>query len=159
MSASGLKTDVSDSTVTRYRPTVLIADENMVGSVGKQRAEWERQRNNAEGKRSTATVQGWTKPDGSLWLPNELIKLNAPQLGINGEERLIVDCNYKLDGSGTITVLTLMHREAFDEPPEPIDAQSGSAGSKTGKSKTKKSGSSSGGVADEGIYTNQGQQG
>lgn len=146
MSASGLKTTISDKTVTRYRPTVLIADENMVGSVGKQRAEWERQRNNAEGKRTTAKVQGWTKADGTLWLPNELIKLNAPQLGINGEERLIVDCTYTLDESGTVTLLTLVHRDAFDEPPEALESPQGSK-SKQGKGKK-----ADGGVSDENIY-------
>ncbi|HEA3248429.1 phage tail protein [Pasteurella multocida] len=118
MSASGLKVEVKDSEITRYRPMLIISDDNMTGSTGYQRANWEMQRNNAEGKRSTVTVQGWQKPDGSLWLPNELVTLDAPQLGINKEERLIVDCRYSLDDSGTKTQLTLMHREAFNEPPE-----------------------------------------
>lgn len=146
MSASGLKTTVFDKEITRYRPTVLIADENMVGNVGKQRAEWERQRNNAEGKRATAKVQGWTKPNGSLWLPNELIRLNAPQLGINGEERLIVDCTYTLDENGTVTLLTLVHRDAFDEPPEALEE------TKSGKRTTNQGKTSNSGVSDENIY-------
>lgn len=143
MSASGLKVEVSDPTINRYRPTVLIADENMTGNVGKQRAEWERQRNNAEGQRSTATVQGWTKPDGSLWLPNQIVLLNAPQLGLENAERLIVECAYSLDDSGTKTVLTLVHRDAFDEPPEPLNVdkdgkQTKGKGKKAKKAKGKK---------------------
>ncbi|HDX1124359.1 phage tail protein [Pasteurella canis] len=118
MSASGLKVEVKDSEISRYRPMLIIADDNMTGSTGYQRANWEMQRNNAEGKRSTVTVQGWQKPDGTLWLPNELVVLDAPQLGIHKEERLIVDCRYSLDDSGTKTQLTLMHREAFNEPAE-----------------------------------------
>lgn len=130
MSASGLKVEVKDSEITRYRPMLIIADDNMTGSTGYQRAMWEMQRNNAEGKRSTVTVQGWQKPDGTLWLPNELVTLDAPQLGINKEERLIVDCRYSLDDSGTKTQLTLMHREAFNEPPEQLKNKSAKKSSK-----------------------------
>ncbi|MGR6980803.1 phage baseplate assembly protein [Testudinibacter sp. P27/CKL/0425] len=120
MSASGLKVEVKDNEITRYRPVVIIADDNMIGSTGYQRAMWEMSRNNAEAKRSTAIVQGWFKPDGTLWLPNELIVLDAPALGVNKEERLIVDCRYTLDESGTRTEMSLMHRDAFDEPPEAL---------------------------------------
>ncbi|HHW7449306.1 phage tail protein [Pasteurella multocida subsp. multocida] len=124
MSASGLKVEVKDSEITRYRPMLIISDDNMTGTTGYQRANWEMQRNNAEGKRSTVTVQGWQKPDGSLWLPNELVVLDAPQLGIEKKELLIVDCRYSLDDSGTKTQLTLMHREAFNEPPERLKNKS-----------------------------------
>lgn len=152
MSASGLKVDVADPAINRYRPTVLIADENMTGNVGKQRAEWERQRNNAEGQRSTATVQGWTKPDGSLWLPNQIVRLNAPQLGLDGAERLIVECAYTLDENGTKTVLTLVHRDAFDEPPEPLNLDKD--GKKT-KSKGKKAKKAKGDTSEFDKFTNQ----
>ncbi|WP_044469804.1 phage baseplate assembly protein [Mannheimia massilioguelmaensis] len=132
MSASGLKIEVNDEGVSRYRPLVIIADDNMTGSTGYQRAQWEKKRNNAEAKKSTATVQGWTRADGSLWLPNELVLLTAAEFGIQGEERLIVDVEFALDDQGgTITNLTLMHRDAFDEPPEPLDDN--------GKKKSKKS--------------------
>ncbi|HDR1022158.1 TPA: phage tail protein [Pasteurella multocida] len=130
MSASGLKVEVKDEEITRYRPTLLIADDNMTGKTGYQRANWEMQRNNAEGKRSTVTVQGWQKPDGTLWLPNELVILDAPQVGINKEERLIVDCRYSLNEKGTKTHITLMHREAFNEPPEQLKNRSAKKSSK-----------------------------
>lgn len=135
MSASGLKVEVHDSEVTRYRPIVIIADDNMTGATGYQRAMWEMTRNNAEAKRTTAVVQGWFKPDGTLWLPNELVMIDAPALGINKEERLIVDCRYTLDENGTRTEMTLMHRHAFDEPPETLKDKSSS------KKKAKKSSS------------------
>ena len=117
MSASGLKVEVQDSEINRYRPVVIIADDNMTGTTGYQRAMWEMSRNNAEAKRSTAIVQGWFKADGTLWQPNELITLNAAHLGADKEERLIVDCRYTLDENGTRTEMSLMHRDAFDEPP------------------------------------------
>lgn len=144
MSASGLKVEVTDSEIKRYRPTIIIADDNMTGASGYQRADWERKRRAAEGKKETAKVRGWFKPDGSLWLPNEIVVLDAPLFGINKVERLVVDCTYTLDESGMLTVMTLMHRDAFDEPADEtlddVDDASGSKSTKKGKSTGKKKG-------------------
>lgn len=137
MSASGLKAEVTDTEITRYRPMLLIADDNMTGSTGYARAMWEKQRNNAEGKRSNVVVQGWQKEDGTLWLPNELVTLHAPQLGINKEERLIVDCRYVLDDGGAKTHITLMHRDAFSEPPEALSGKKSKTAKKSDKDKVK----------------------
>ena len=140
MSASGLKIEVNDQQVSRYRPMVIIADDNLTGTSGYQRAMWEMKRNNAEAKKATAKVQGWQRDDGSLWLPNELVLLDAPDLGIQGEERLIVDVEFSLDDQGgTVTTLTLMHRDAFDEPPEPLDESGGKKSKSKSKKKAKKS--------------------
>ncbi|MCW9698207.1 MULTISPECIES: phage baseplate assembly protein [Pasteurellaceae] len=139
MSASGLKVEVADSTVTRYRPMVIIADDNMTGTSGYQRADWERKRRNAEGSKATAQVRGWFKPDGTLWQPNDLIVLDAPLFGINKVERLIIDCTYTLDDGGMLTVMTLMHRDAFDEPAdETLDDVDSTSGKKSQKSSKKK---------------------
>lgn len=135
MNASGLKVEVADGEINRYRPMVIIADDNMTGSSGYQRGVWEMKRNNAEAKRATATVQGWQKPDGSLWLPNELVVIDAPQLGLNKEVRLIVEVNFTLDENGTMTQLTLMHRDAFDEPAQDLKSKKGKKGSKGKKGK------------------------
>lgn len=121
MSASGLKVEVIDPDITRYRPMVIIADDNMTGTSGYQRAMWELKRNKAEAQKSTATVQGWQKPDGSLWLPNEIVWLTAPELGFERQARLIVEVVFTLDENGTCSQLTLMHRDAFDEPEESLD--------------------------------------
>lgn len=121
MSASGLKVEVIDPDITRYRPMVIIADDNMTGTSGYQRAMWELKRNKAEAQKSTATVQGWQKPDGSLWLPNEIVWLTAPELGFERQARLIVKVVFTLDENGTRSQLTLMHRDAFDEPEESLD--------------------------------------
>ena len=66
-------------------------------------------------------MQGWQKPDGSLWLPNEIVWLTAPELGFERQARLIVEVVFTLDENGTRSQLTLMHRDAFDEPEESLD--------------------------------------
>ncbi|MFZ7107914.1 phage baseplate assembly protein [Avibacterium avium] len=137
MSASGLKVEVNDNEITRYRPVVIIADDNMTGSTGYQRAMWELKRNKAEAKKETVTVQGWQKPDGSLWLPNEVVALTAIEFGLEHVERLIVEANFTLDENGTRTVLTLMHRDAFDEPAQELSKvqKKGKSAKKAKKSK------------------------
>lgn len=136
MSASGLKVEVKDQEINRYRPMVIIADDNMTGTSGYQRAMWELKRNKAEAQKSTATVQGWQKPDGSLWLPNEIVWLTAPELGFKRQARLIVEVVFTLDENGTRSQLTLMHRDAFDEPEESLDkVQKGKKSKKSKKSK------------------------
>ena len=136
MSASGLKVEVKDQEINRYRPMVIIADDNMTGTSGYQRAMWELKRNKAEAQKSTATVQGWQKPDGSLWLPNEIVWLTAPELGFERQARLIVEVVFTLDENGTRSQLTLMHRDAFDEPEESLDkVQKGKKSKKSKKSK------------------------
>lgn len=139
MSASGLKVEVIDPDITRYRPMVIIADDNMTGTSGYQRAMWELKRNKAEAQKSTATVQGWQKPDGSLWLPNEIVWLTAPELGFERQARLIVEVVFTLDENGTRSQLTLMHRDAFDEPEESLDkVQKGKSADKKKAKKSKK---------------------
>lgn len=137
MSASGLKVEVIDSDITRYRPMVIIADDNMTGTSGYQRAMWEFKRNKAEAQKATVTVQGWQKPDGSLWLPNEIIWLTALELGFERQERLIVEVNFTLDDNGTRTQLTLMHRNAFDEPAVSLDDVQKSKDKKKAKKSSK----------------------
>lgn len=139
MSASGLKVEVKDQAINRYRPMVIIADDNMTGTSGYQRAMWELKRNKAEAQKATVTVQGWQKPDGSLWLPNEIVWLTAPELGFERETRLIVEVNFTLDENGTRTQLTLMHRDAFDEPAEPLDEVQKGKSKSADKKKAKKS--------------------
>lgn len=142
MSASGLKVEVTDNEIRRYRPTIIIADDNMTGASGYQRADWERKRRAAEGTKETAKVRGWFKPDGSLWLPNEIVVLDAPLFGINKVERLVVDCTYTLDEGGMLTMMTLMHRDAFDDPADEtlddVNDASGKKNTKKGKSTSKK---------------------
>ncbi|EMM7986892.1 TPA: phage baseplate assembly protein [Morganella morganii] len=112
--------DARDPEITRYRPTMFIADDNMTKAKGTARAAWEQKRAMAHGIRATAGVRGWLKPDGQVWKKNEQVVLQAPQAGFPDETLLIVSVNYLLDSdSGTITRLELMPREGFTEPADP----------------------------------------
>lgn len=105
----------------RYRPLIVIAEDNAtIGSL-KKRITWERNVRYGRSTSLTITVAAW-KHNDQLWQANKMVKLESPLLKANSE-LLISNVNYTLDASGTLTVLTLKGRSAFDvlELPEASD--------------------------------------
>ncbi|WP_340617237.1 phage baseplate assembly protein [Xenorhabdus entomophaga] len=112
--------DARDPAITRYRPTIFLADDNMTKAKGTARAAWEQKRAMAHATTATVGIRGWFKPNGQLWQPNEMVQLQAPQAGFPNDPLLIVAVNYLLDNdNGTITRLELMPRDGFTEPADP----------------------------------------
>lgn len=111
-----IKADISDPIITRYRPTIIVADDNMQGDTGTKRAVWERNRNHAESTKITCLVQGWFKDDGKLWQVNEVVRIVATSLNLS-TDLLITECTYTLDENGALTQLVLMHRDAMTAEP------------------------------------------
>ena len=96
----------------RYRPLVLLAeDQGHIASLT-QRAEWESNVRMGRANRATITVQGWAHADG-LWKPNNLVRLRSPMLYADLDV-LIAQVTYRLDGGGTTTELELCRPEAFN---------------------------------------------
>lgn len=101
-----------DAVIDRYRPLVVLAeDQGHIASL-QQRAEWEKNVRVGRGNRATITVQGWKHTDG-LWKPNSLVRLRSPMLYAD-LDLLIAQVTYKLDSGGTTTDLELCRPEAFD---------------------------------------------
>jgi prophage tail gpP-like protein len=107
------KASSKDEAIKRYRPLIVIAEHHAKGPKLSQRAEWERNVRRGRGTRSTIKVQGWTKPDGTLWKPNELASVLSPTLYIE-QDLLIAKCVYTLAENGTFTEMQLVHPAAFD---------------------------------------------
>ncbi|KER01186.1 contractile injection system protein, VgrG/Pvc8 family [Photorhabdus temperata subsp. temperata] len=118
--STAINIDVRDAEITRYRPTIILADDNLTTAKGNARGSWEQKRALAHGMTATVGVTGWFKPNGQLWQPNERVTLNAHQAGLNEKALLIVSVNYTLDNdAGTVTKLELMPRDGFNEPAQP----------------------------------------
>ena len=101
----------------RYRPLVLLAeDQGHIASLT-QRAEWERNVRIGRANRATVTVQGWSYMDAAtatLWKPNTLVRLRSPRLYAD-LDLLVASVTYRLDaGNGTTCDLELCRPEAFD---------------------------------------------
>ncbi|NKB37850.1 MAG: hypothetical protein GKR93_11890 [Gammaproteobacteria bacterium] len=103
--------EVSDSDI-RYRPLVLLAEDNATPETMKKRVTWERNVRYGRSTRVTLTVQGW-KADGVIWQPNSLVKTKSPSIGVD-TELLIVGVNYILDSEGERTQMVLTGAGAFD---------------------------------------------
>lgn len=107
------KATARDAEIGRYRPLVVIAEEQQGAQVSlKRRAEWEKNVRAGRGSRADVTVQGWSHADG-LWLPNHRVRVDAPAIRAQAE-LIIVACTYVLDASGSRTELSLADPRAFD---------------------------------------------
>ena len=109
---------IKDAGVTRYRPLILLAEEQVNTKVAQKRGQWEMNSRLGRSQVVTMTVQGW-QVNNVFWSPNQLVRVKDPVLGVEAE-LLIASVQYLLDGSsGTTCRLELMPIEAFS--PEPPD--------------------------------------
>lgn len=106
-----------DANIKRYRPLVIVAEEQGHSDKLADRAKWEAAVRFGRGSRATITVQGWNHADG-LWQPNRLVRVRDQYLGID-MDMLIVTATFLLDQDGTRTELALCHPAAFDLLPVP----------------------------------------
>ena len=110
--ASGPSGTADDTYIDRYRPIVILAeDQGHVATLG-QRAAWEKHVRIGRSGRATITVQGW-KNDVGLWTKNTIVRLRSPKLYAD-LDLLIVSVTYHLGESGTTAELEVCRPEAFD---------------------------------------------
>jgi prophage tail gpP-like protein len=104
---------VEDTAITRYRPLIIIAEDQGSNATLRQRAEWERNVRAGRGTRATVTVQDW-EVGGQLWLPNTVTHLSSPKLYADMDV-LIASVNFSQDDeTGTTAAMQLALPSAFD---------------------------------------------
>jgi len=118
-----LKRTETDARVRRYRPTVIMAENEDTGAELQDRMTWERNRRAGEAREVTYVVQGWRDRSGDLWEPNTLIDVDDDWFRIH-ERLLIVGVTYSQTVTeGSTTSLVLSRKEAYDlidmPPPKP----------------------------------------
>lgn len=114
---SQAKATATDPAITRYRPLIVMAEDQGASGTIRDRALWEAAVRAGKGSRATITVQGWHHAAG-LWQPNRLVHVHSPWLGLD-REMLIVGVAFVLDGSGSRTELELTLPDAFKLVPLP----------------------------------------
>jgi len=121
----GPSATATDSTVKRYRPLVLIAENPCDTSELKKRAIWEAAVRRGRSNRIGITVQGWTYP-GGIWRPNMLVPVKSSALKTD-RDKLIVSVNFSRDERGTLTFLELCDPEGLTpiEIPEEAEDEGG----------------------------------
>jgi prophage tail gpP-like protein len=114
--ASGPAGTALDPIVQRYRPLIVVAEDQADIGTCKSRAQWEANVRAGRGRRATFRVQGWAHKDG-LWKPNELVSVRDPFLGI-ATEMLIVTVRQTI-ATGSTTEIDVVRPEAFKLVPLP----------------------------------------
>lgn len=108
-----------DEGVTRYRPLVVVAEDNGDPAVLNTRAIWERNVRYGRATRIEVAVAGWYAGK-TLWAPNRLVRYEDSFMGV-ADDLLIASVRLSLDDQeGFMSALSLTRREAFDVEPLPI---------------------------------------
>lgn len=116
---SNIKATVKDPAVRRYRPLVLVSENQGDGVSLRDRAQWEATVRAARATNISVTVQGWSHA-GGLWEPNTLVKVQDRLMRLDdGVELLVRAVAFKLDDkTGTTTELSLTRPDAFKLLPQ-----------------------------------------
>lgn len=110
-----VKGEARDAGVARYRPMLVIGEEQSDQDSLKKRAEWEAVTRAARAQTVTAQLPGWfAVAGGAVWEPGARAELVSETLGLSGD-RLIERVSLTRDSEGTRTTLTLVPPEAWTQ--------------------------------------------
>jgi prophage tail gpP-like protein len=103
-----------DQTVLRFRPLIILGDDEDTTQKCRERAFWEARVRAARSIRAKYTVQGWCQSNGDIWPLNALVSIKDPTFGISGT-MLIAGVSYRLSqNQGETTELSVVRPDAFD---------------------------------------------
>lgn len=106
------KGEAADPAVTRYRPLIVLAEDQGDGGDFGKRALWEARVRAARARQATIVVQGWRHASG-LWAPNTVVRVSSDWLAIEAD-MTIAGVAFRKDEGGTTSELTLMRPGAFE---------------------------------------------
>lgn len=110
-----------DKLVTRYRPIIVFAEDEITNAIAKARAGWEAKIRAARSRMLLYKVQGWTQSNGKVWDINSLVQVKDDSFSIDGT-KLIVGLSFiQNEREGTITNLILTDKEAYELFESPVE--------------------------------------
>lgn len=116
----GIKADVKDSEIGRYRPMIIVNEEITTAEGAARRGQWERQRSIGKSNTAEYTVTGWRIPQtGKLWNINTIVPVIDEILGLD-EEMLILSIMFTEDDAGRLAVISVVRPDSMDIPPQII---------------------------------------
>lgn len=102
-----------DAGTTRYRPTIIIAENAVDNNGAQKRAEFESTFRAAKAAQVNVTVQGWKQEDGSLWDVNQLVQIDIKSIGIKSQ-MLIQKVKFDQSENGRRVEMELIRPDAFE---------------------------------------------
>lgn len=115
--AAQVRATAKDPGVTRYRPLVVVCEDQGDIASFQKRAQWEASVRAARALTATVRVQGWMHGNG-VWRPNTLVRLQSPTARMD-RTLLVRDVHLSVDGTGTFSELVLTPPEAYTLLPTP----------------------------------------
>ncbi|HGA5438185.1 TPA: phage baseplate assembly protein [Salmonella enterica subsp. enterica serovar Eastbourne] len=113
------KGTATDSGITRYRPMIILADSKVDAQSATARALREQRRRLAKSVTFEAQLDGWTRSNGQIWMPNILAEIDASKFAIQTGPLLVSKVVQTLDDrEGVKTTLKLAPRDGFLVPVE-----------------------------------------
>ncbi|MDM4768672.1 phage baseplate assembly protein [Solimonas sp. SE-A11] len=116
-SATEVAAIAKDPGVKRYRPLVIVAEDNVALGTAQARADWERNVRAGEAVTASIRVKGWRHAKG-LWRPNRRVLVRDEWLRIDAE-MYITAVNYLLSEAGETAIVSFTLPAAFDRIPLP----------------------------------------
>ncbi|WP_303763539.1 phage baseplate assembly protein [Sphingobium yanoikuyae] len=112
---SQIKGEAKDSGVRRYRPLLLVAEEQSDGASAGARAKFEAGVRAGRARGAQIKVLGWrVAPGGALWRPNSRVRVRCAEIAMADEVMLVAAVTFsKSDGEGTIATLSIAPPGAF----------------------------------------------
>jgi prophage tail gpP-like protein len=103
-----VKGEAKDAGVRRYRPLLIMAEDQADGGSALTRAKFEAGVRAGRSRGADITVAGWrTATGGPLWRPNARARVKCAPIGIDDEEMLIASVTFSKGDGGTETILSL----------------------------------------------------
>ena len=112
---SQIKGEAKDAGVRRYRPLLIMAEEQSDGASAIARAKFEAGVRAGRARSADIRVLGWrVSPGGALWRPNSRVRVRCAPIGMVDEVMLIAAVTFaKSDGEGTVATLSIAPPAAF----------------------------------------------
>lgn len=104
---------VKDEKVDRYRPTVIVVEEDTDTDRAKKRGEARRNRAAGNALKATVTLQGFRDDGGTVWEPNRLVWTDIDFIQIV-QDMLVESVMFSQDSGGSITKISLVDPKAYD---------------------------------------------
>lgn len=123
-SASQVKSQAKDPAVKRYRPLLVVAEDQATAANLKTRAEWEASTRAGKAQSAEITVRGWRDADGKLWARNSLLHVAHPWLFIE-HAMLVTGVKLAKGAGGTVTTLSVSPPEAWTQQKVPEGREAG----------------------------------
>lgn len=117
------KAESADPAVRRYRPLIVVAEEQADAATLKKRAQWEATVRAARAQEATAELVGWRRDDGQLWAFLHKVDLDAPSVFIS-DTLMVAGVRFVVDDQGRRVELRLVRPESYSQLAVPEEAES-----------------------------------